>query len=60
MGALSFAVVNSAGAFLILLGIALVYGRTGALDMAQIAHALGGRRTGWWSSRSRSSRADCW
>jgi multicomponent Na+:H+ antiporter subunit D len=41
MGALAFAVINSAGAFLILLGIALVYGRTGALNMAQIAHALG-------------------
>jgi multicomponent Na+:H+ antiporter subunit D len=46
MGALSFAVVNSAGAFLILLGIALLYGRTGALNMAQIAHALGGRADG--------------
>ncbi|MDB5073514.1 MAG: hypothetical protein JWM87_4625 [Candidatus Eremiobacteraeota bacterium] len=46
MGALSFAVVNSAGAFLILLGIALLYGRTGALNMAQIAHALGGHADG--------------
>ncbi|HEY0383540.1 MAG TPA: proton-conducting transporter membrane subunit [Candidatus Elarobacter sp.] len=46
MGALSFAVVNSAGAFLILLGIALLYGRTGALAMAQIAHALGGQADG--------------
>ena len=41
MGALAFAVINSVGAFLILFGIALVYGRTGALNMAQIAHALG-------------------
>jgi multicomponent Na+:H+ antiporter subunit D len=46
LGALSFAVLNSAGAFLILIGIALVYGRTGALNMAQIAHALGGRADG--------------
>jgi multicomponent Na+:H+ antiporter subunit D len=42
LGAFAFAVLNSIGAFLILLGIALVYGRTGALNMAQIAHALGG------------------
>ena len=46
MGALAFAVINSVGAFLILLGIALLYGRTGALAMAQIAHALGGRADG--------------
>jgi multicomponent Na+:H+ antiporter subunit D len=46
MGALSFAVINSVGAFLILLGIALLYGRTGALAMAQIAHVLGGRADG--------------
>jgi multicomponent Na+:H+ antiporter subunit D len=43
MGAIAFAVVNSVGAFLILIGIALVYGRSGALNMAQIAHALGSR-----------------
>lgn len=42
-GALSFAVINSVGAFLILIGTTLVYGRTGALNMAQIAHALDGR-----------------
>ena len=42
LGAFAFAVLNSIGAFLILLGIALVYGRTGALNMAQLAHALGG------------------
>jgi multicomponent Na+:H+ antiporter subunit D len=41
LGAFSFAVLNSVGAFLVLLGIALVYGRTGALNMAQISHALG-------------------
>jgi multicomponent Na+:H+ antiporter subunit D len=41
-GAFSFAIVNSTGAFLGLSGVALIYARTGALNMAQIAHALGG------------------
>jgi multicomponent Na+:H+ antiporter subunit D len=41
-GALNFAVTNSIGAFLILTGIALLYGRTGALNMAQIGAALAG------------------
>jgi multicomponent Na+:H+ antiporter subunit D len=41
-GAFNFAVVNSVGAFLILTGIALVYGRTGALNMAQAGEALAG------------------
>lgn len=40
-GAFSFAIVNSTGAFLALAGVALIYARTGALNMAQIAHALG-------------------
>ena len=39
-GAFSFGVVNSTGALLILIGIAMVYAQTGALAMAQIAHAL--------------------
>jgi multicomponent Na+:H+ antiporter subunit D len=42
-GALNFAVTNSIGAFLILTGIALLYGRTGALNMAQIGEALAGQ-----------------
>ncbi len=42
-GALNFAVVNSLGAFLILIGIALVYARTGALNLAQIGRELSGR-----------------
>ena len=42
-GTLNFAVTNSVGAFLILTGIALVYARTGALNMAQIGEALAGR-----------------
>jgi multicomponent Na+:H+ antiporter subunit D len=41
-GTLSFAVSNSVGAFLILTGIALLYARTGALNMAQIGDALAG------------------
>lgn len=39
-GALNFAVVNTAGTFLFLTGIALVYGRSGALNLAQIGEAL--------------------
>jgi multicomponent Na+:H+ antiporter subunit D len=41
-GALGFAVTNSAGSFLTLSGIALIYGRTGALNLAQAGAALGG------------------
>jgi multicomponent Na+:H+ antiporter subunit D len=39
-GALNFAITNSVGAYLSLSGIALVYGRTGALNMAQIGADL--------------------
>jgi multicomponent Na+:H+ antiporter subunit D len=39
-GGLNFAVINTIGAFLFLLGIALVYSRTGALNLAQIGHYL--------------------
>ena len=39
-GALNFAVTNTVGAFLVLTGIALLYSRTGALNMAQIGRAL--------------------
>src|SRR5215208_2223560 len=41
-GALNFAVTNSVGAFFILSGIALLYGRTGALNMAEIGRTLAG------------------
>jgi multicomponent Na+:H+ antiporter subunit D len=40
-GALNFAITNSVGAYLSLSGIALIYGRTGALNMAQIGVYLG-------------------
>ena len=39
-GAINFAAVNTVGAFLVLTGIALLYGRTGALNLAQIGRAL--------------------
>jgi multicomponent Na+:H+ antiporter subunit D len=39
-GALNFAVTNSIGAMMILSGIALLYGRTGALNLAQIGVSL--------------------
>jgi multicomponent Na+:H+ antiporter subunit D len=39
-GAINFAVVNTIGAFFVLTGIALLYGRTGALNLAQIGNAL--------------------
>ena len=44
-GALNFAISNSIGAFLILSGVGLLYGRTGALNLAQIGHALAGRQS---------------
>lgn len=40
-GALNFAVTNTIGAFMILSGIGLLYGRTGALNMAQLGRSLG-------------------
>jgi multicomponent Na+:H+ antiporter subunit D len=39
-GAINFAVTNSLGAFLILFGTALLYGKTGALNLHQIGEAL--------------------
>ncbi|HEY0718593.1 MAG TPA: proton-conducting transporter membrane subunit [Streptosporangiaceae bacterium] len=44
-GALSFAFTNSIGAYFWLSGIGLIYGRTGALNMAQIGRYLTGHRT---------------
>src|SRR5919197_942566 len=41
-GAINFAVTNTVGALLLLFGIGLVYGRTGALNLAQIGRALHG------------------
>ena len=42
-GALGFAITNSIGGFLTLTGVALLYGRTGALNLAQIGDTLAGR-----------------
>ncbi|MFF8594740.1 complex I subunit 5 family protein [Streptomyces sp. NPDC015220] len=39
-GGLSFGVVNSLGAYFMLMGIALLYARTGELAMAKIGHGL--------------------
>ncbi|MFF9623423.1 complex I subunit 5 family protein [Streptomyces griseosporeus] len=39
-GALTFAVVNSLGAYALLMGIGLLYGRTGELAMTQIGRGL--------------------
>jgi len=44
-GALNFAISYSLGAFLILSGIGLLYGRTGALNMAQIGYVLARQHT---------------
>ena len=41
--AVNFAVTNTVGAYVILTGIALLYARTGALNLAQIGRALGDR-----------------
>jgi hypothetical protein len=40
MGAFNFAITNSVGAFLVLTGIGLHYGRTGALNLAQLGRSL--------------------
>jgi multicomponent Na+:H+ antiporter subunit D len=42
-GALNFAITNSVGAYLSLSGIAIIYGRTGALNMAQIGRDIARR-----------------
>jgi multicomponent Na+:H+ antiporter subunit D len=40
-GALNFAITNTVGAYMVLFGIALVYGRTGSLNLAQIGRTFG-------------------
>lgn len=42
-GAFNFAITNTIAAFLVLTGIGFLYGATGALNLAQIASALGTR-----------------
>ena len=41
-GALNFAITNTVAAFAALIGIAMLYARTGALNMAQIGRSLAG------------------
>ncbi len=43
-GALHFAIANSIGAFFVLVGIALLYARTGALNLAAIGRQLAAHR----------------
>ena len=43
-GAINFGVTNSVGALFVLLGIALLYGRAGALNMAEIGRRLAAHR----------------
>ena len=40
MGALAFAIINTLGAILLLWGIALLYGRFGALNLSQLGRAV--------------------
>jgi multicomponent Na+:H+ antiporter subunit D len=42
-GGFNFLVMNSIGAFFVLMGVAVLYGRTGALNMAQISRTLASR-----------------
>ena len=42
-GGLNFGIINSLGAYFTLMGVAVTYGRTGQLGLAQIGVALGGR-----------------
>jgi multicomponent Na+:H+ antiporter subunit D len=39
-GAVNFAITNSLGGYLLAIGIALIYARTGALNLAQVGEAL--------------------
>jgi multicomponent Na+:H+ antiporter subunit D len=43
-GGINFAVVNTVGSFFLVIGLALLYGRTGALNLAQIGYVIGGKR----------------
>jgi multicomponent Na+:H+ antiporter subunit D len=45
-GAINFGVTNTTGAFLTLTGISMLYARTGALNLSQIARTLTGRHDG--------------
>jgi multicomponent Na+:H+ antiporter subunit D len=40
-GAVNFSIINTLGGYFVLLAVALLYGRTGALNLAQIGRSLG-------------------
>jgi multicomponent Na+:H+ antiporter subunit D len=46
-GALNFAMINSLGTYCSLLGIGLIYGRTGELGFAQLQRALTAQQSDW-------------
>jgi multicomponent Na+:H+ antiporter subunit D len=45
-GAVNFAITNTVGGFFVLIGIALLYARTGALNLAQVGTTLAGQPKG--------------
>jgi multicomponent Na+:H+ antiporter subunit D len=45
-GGINMAVTNTVGAYFILIGVALLYARTGALNLAQIGRTLAGQHAG--------------
>jgi len=45
-GGINMAVTNTVGAYFILIGISLLYARTGALNLAQIGRTLSGQQAG--------------
>ena len=45
-GAINFAITNSVGSYLLAIGIALLYARTGALNLAQIGQTLAHGKAG--------------
>jgi formate hydrogenlyase subunit 3/multisubunit Na+/H+ antiporter MnhD subunit len=55
-GALNFAMTNSVGGFVVLSGIALLYGRTGALNLAQLGQTLAAPCCCCWSGSSSRRR----
>src|SRR5579884_2712899 len=46
-GAINFGITNSIGAYGMFIGLALLYARTGALNMAEIGAALGSHHADW-------------
>ena len=46
-GAINFAITNTIGGLAMFMGVAMLYARTGALNMAQIGAALGNHHADW-------------